>query len=170
MAVWQFTIYLIKKSKVGDYDVAMPFEKNENALNWEREKVSKDSIKAIAKVLPPEKSWSKNIEQYGKIDETCLQFSFDSRRLCSMYFRLDLRSLTKDIIDEILKFMQVNDAYFVQVSDCKRFDPKDGSVIELGDNNCYPAEEKALIELLRNSNAYKFCKDPNGYLGSLDIN
>lgn len=148
MAVWQFDFYIINHSNSLVYDENKSFDENEVLLNWEKQKIDKESILSIEKVLPSEKSWSSSIEQYGKIDETCIQISSLNQIICSVRIRLDLRNLSRVILFEIIEFIKINKGKLIY------------------NNKCYLPKENILLNLLKESNAYKFCEDPKRYLTS----
>ena len=149
MAVWQVDFYVIKQSNARLYNEAISFDDNEELLSWERAKINKASLISIADVLPAETSWSKKIEQYGNLDETCLKIFSIDKQLCQISFRLDVRSITRVIIYEVVNFITANNGIIVY------------------NNKCYDADEKILIDIIKESNASKFCKDPEGFLSNL---
>ncbi|MCL2860924.1 MAG: hypothetical protein FWE22_00715 [Firmicutes bacterium] len=154
MAVWQFAFYLIKKENVNLFDESKPWGegKNEELLAWHINEIKQESIQKIAEILPIEKSWSNDIKQYGKIDETCIEISLDDMAKYCIRVRLDMRSLSRELLRKIICFIQSNNA----------------DIVYCFENKCYQADEETLLRLIKNSNAYKFCEDPVGFLTSLD--
>lgn len=150
MAVWQFDFYIVDYSNSLLYDDNKSFDDNEDLLNWESEQTNKESIITLAKILPLEISWSKNTMQYGKIDGTCVEISSFDNAIFDIRIRLDIRSLSRELLNEIVSFIQSNR----------------GSIVY--NNKCYPAEEKILLDLIKESNAYKFSRNPERFLTNLN--
>lgn len=149
MAVWQFDFYIIKEENIKFYNESLSCYENEVWLSWEKEKIKGDSIKKISKILPPEKSWSNKIMQYGKIDETCLEIFTLDDGLYQICIRLDLRSMNDHILLEIIDFIHAHKAIVV----C--------------DNKCYQIDKEVLVKIIKESNAFKYIENPYEYLINL---
>lgn len=87
MAIWQFDCYIIPKENV----TANICLEGDEIFIWGRQSVPIEKID----FLEQQKSWSEKIFQYGKADETCIEFFYEKDILMEIYCRLDLRSLSK---------------------------------------------------------------------------
>ena len=90
--------------------------------------------------------------QFGKTDETCIQFIYTENTLDRINCRLDLRSLTKDKLEKILQYVESINAVFIY------------------EEKSYPPQMKKIDELLKKSKAYEYCKDPVKFLESIERN
>ena len=151
MAVWQFDFHLIKRDRASFYDETKPWGdgKNEVLMSWSSCEIDETATKRISAILVPCKSWAKHTIQFGKIDESCVEISTFEDGNCEIFIRLDIRNFSRELLDEVIFFIQKNDANIVY------------------ENKCYPADEETFLKLIRNSNAYKFCKSPKHYLTNL---
>ena len=140
MAIWQFSCNIV------------PYRKNIMALTANEIISWKESSIPLPEInfLEQKASWSKDIIQYGNIDETCIEFIYDNT-LEEIFCRLDLRNLTKKQLNSIVEYVQNLGAMFFV----------DGIV--------YEPKNDIIISLLRNSYAFKYCQNSNEYLKSIEI-
>lgn len=94
-------------------------------------------------------SWSPNIILYGNTEETCIEFFYDQDELEDIFCRLDLRTLTKKNLINIVKYVQDIGACF------------------LVDDKVYQPELEVMIDVMKQSAANRYCKNPIEYLGSI---
>lgn len=139
MAVWQFQCNLIPSRENID-------------------KLSRDEMVAWKGISQPainidflerEKSWSADIIQYGKTDETCIEFYYVNNALEEIDCRLDLHTLTKHNFIQIIEFAQSIGACF------------------LVDDKVYPPQAEIMIAVMKQSEANQYCKNPLEYFTSL---
>jgi hypothetical protein len=135
MALWQFDCYIVPRKN------GISALNGEEILSWKRS----DAFSVSIDFLEKQESWSKDIIQYGKDDETCIQFLYENGMLEEIHCRLDLRSLSKKMLEEILKFVALIDG-----------------VIFCEDRFCPPNIDN-VAEMMRKSNANKFCQNPRQY-------
>lgn len=140
MATWQFQCYIIPTRVTGE-NLSL-----DEITSWEGFPLPSTDIKFLER----EKSWSKDILQFGNIDETCIEFSFEKAVLEGMNCRLDLRSLTKQKLIEVINYVQEIGAMFL-----------------VEDTIC-PPDMEIMVEQMKQSIAYHFCKNPLGYIASLN--
>jgi len=137
MAIWQFEFMVIPSSNA-TMDIS-----SEEILLWKTE-LLKDFKESIEKILSLEKNWSEDIEQCGKIDETCIKFLHENSRT-EVSVRLDLRSLSKQNFEKILSM----------ISEVK------GQI--LYQEKLYLPDFNQILQLWRESDAARFCKNPKEY-------
>lgn len=140
MAIWQVCFFIIprKNSKCN--------LNCEEVLSWGKQNKSIEKINFLKK----EKSWTTDeVSQYGRDDETCIEFFYEGGILHEVSCRLDLRSLTKRLLGEILEY--VNSIQGMILFEDKLYEPNMNQV----------------VEILRNSNSNRFCKSPVDYFNSL---
>ena len=141
MAIWQFKCMVIP-SENAKMDIS-----SEDILSW-RTELLKTFMENIEKILPLEKNWSKDIEQYGKIDETCIEILHE-KNMAEVSIRLDLRSLSKKDFETIISI----------ISEAK------GQI--LYQEKLYQPDFNEIIRLTKESDAARFCKNPTEYFKSL---
>lgn len=142
MAIWQFQCNIAPKRE------NMAQRNGEEKISWK----GIESPHCEIVFLAEEKSWSKDILQFGKTDETCIQFIYTENTLDRINCRLDLRSLTKDKLEKILQYVESINAVFIY------------------EEKSYPPQMKKIDELLKKSKAYEYCKDPVKFLESIERN
>ena len=137
MAIWQFECNIVPSINGVNCN---------DTISW------KDVEQPLIEIsfLERENSWSQNIIQYGKVDETCIEFIFDNDILEEILCRLDLRSLTKNTLILLIEYIKKIDAMFMI------------------DNVLYPPSSELILEVIKQSKANKYCKSPLDYICSFD--
>jgi len=140
MAVWQFQCNII------------PLRENMDKLSRDEIVTWKDIAQPAINIdfLERERGWSTDIVQYGKTDETCIEFYYDEDKLEEIDCRLDLRTLTKNNLIQIVKYVQsIKACFFV-------------------DDKAYLPQLEIMIELMKQSRANQYCKNPLEYFISIN--
>lgn len=137
MALWQFDFYIVPRERF----VIVEDLGNEDILSWKHDDITSIDIDFLEK----ETSWTKDIVQYGKADETCIQFLYEDEILEEIRCRFDLRSLSKKMLEKILAYIQKIEGMIFY----------EGKIY-------YPNIEE-IVELMKKSNANKFCQNPGNY-------
>lgn len=140
MAVWQFHCNII------------PLRQNIDKISRDEMITWKDISQPVINIdfLERENGWSTDIVQYGKTDETCIEFFYDKDKLEEIDCRLDLRTLTKHNLMQIVKYVQSIGACFL-----------------VGDK-VYPPQLEIMIEVMKQSRANQYCNNPLEYFISID--
>lgn len=140
MAVWQFQCNII------------PWRENIDKLSRDEMITWKGVSQPVINIdfLEHEKSWSTDIVQYGKTDGTCIEFYYDKDKLEEIDCRLDLRTLTKHNLIQIVKYVQSISACF------------------LIDDEVYPPQLEIMIAVMEQSRANQYCKNPLEYFISIN--
>lgn len=144
MAIWQFECYIIPKRNV-DANIHPDYEE---ILSWGKQNSSIEKIDFLKK----QKSWSNKISQYGKEDETCIEFFYENEILMEINCRLDLRSLSKRMLKNILDYV----------------DRMDGMIFY--ENKIYYPNMDEVVELMKKSSANRFCQNPRNYIEKFSNN
>lgn len=137
MALWQFDCYIIPREKCV---VGSNFS-YEDVLSWKKGNISSVRIDFLEK----QASWTEDIVQYGKEDETCIKFLYEDGSLDEISSRFDLRSLSKKMLEKILDYVQ----------------EIEGMIFYEG--KIYYPDMNEIVELMKKSNANKFCQNPKNY-------
>lgn len=137
MALWQFDFYIVPRERL----VIVEDLGNEDILSWKQDDITSIDIDFLEK----ETSWTKDIVQYGKADETCIRFLYEDEILEEISCRFDLRSLSKKMLEKILAYIQKIEGMIFY----------EGKIY-------YPNIEE-IVELMKKSNANKFCQNPGNY-------
>ena len=155
MATWQFVFSIIPEKVVlgkGEYSQSCSKLSNfADSLSWDGYCLSESSLVKISETLKQTKSWSDNIRQFGFLDETCIELFYEKNILLDVFIRLDLRSLTSDILATIIDFVNENNALILT---------HEGALIK-------PLFEDVVIEIIK-SDAHSFVKSPQEFLSSLN--
>lgn len=141
MAIWQFDCY-IAPGRNADNNIKLEMEE---MVAWGKQDTSIERIDFLEK----QESWSAEISQYGKEEETCIKFFYEDGVLEGINCRLDLRSLTKEMLERILDYVRKIEGFIFY------------------DNKIFPPNIEEIVELMKCSNANKFCQNPMNYFGDL---
>ena len=144
MAIWQLGFYIIPEEKI-DFDLPCNKTLDESLLEWNLKRIDKKSLKVISKYLPIEKSWSKDITQYGNLESTCMEIAND---VISIRIRLDLARITKTIFEAVLSFILANRCILYR--------------IDTGD--CYPGDRRGLSQLVVECRRFRIMRESNKFL------
>lgn len=144
MALWQFDCYIVP-GRNADINIKLEME---DVISWGKQDTSLEMIDFLEK----QKNWSAKISQYGKEDETCIEFFYENGVLEEINCRLDLRSLTKKILEQILDYVRKIEGFIFY------------------DNKLFPPNIEEIVELLKCSNANKFCQNPIRYFEEISEN
>lgn len=144
MALWQFDCHIVPKKNM-TANICLDCDE---ILIWGMQSTSIENIDFLEK----QKSWSKEISQYGNLDETCIEFSYEKNLLMEIHCRLDLRSLSKKLLEKTLEYIQKIDGMIFY------------------ENKFYYPNIEEVVELMRGSKANKFCQNPISYLEELSQN
>lgn len=105
-----------------------------------------NSLHELSVSFPEEKSWCLSMKQFGKIDSTCLEISFnDDFVVEEILLRIDLRCISEFELQKICDFAHAN---FLKVE-------FQGSLCD--------ATIKNFMNILKKSNASRFIRNPEGY-------
>lgn len=136
MALWQFDFYIIPIDNM---------RLDEDILSWRKYNISSVTIDFLEK----QPGWTKDIVQYGKDDETCIQFLYEGNVLEEICCRFDLRSLSKKVLEQVLEYIgKIEGMIFYE-------------------NRFYFPNINDMVELMKKSNANKFCQNPINYFEEL---
>ena len=97
MAIWQISFNIVEKRTDNCKDICYWTNEPENAEN--------------ITFLEKHDSWSSNIIQYGDLQSTCIEISKDDGRIVEVCVRLDLRTLSKDILKNVVEYIKGIDGY-----------------------------------------------------------
>ena len=152
MALWQFTFRVVpKKVFLRSQGVIPSNVSHEQFLDlptWEIREYEASLLELLNSFFLKDESQTGYRTSWGKPDETTLYFSYDENNMVDFTIRLDLRSVTKEIIEEVCSIGTILDAVIVTET---------GSVITLN--------KKRLVEEIKLSKAFKFISDPRGFFG-----
>ena len=89
------------------------------------------------------------LRQYGDTDSTCILMLYDGETLTDIRCRLDLRKLLKRDLSALIDYTKkIRGAFCI-------------------DNKLYAPEMDTLVDLMKASEANRFCKDPETYLKTI---
>lgn len=155
MATWQFAFSIIPEKvalrKNGNTQSNTKLSDFDDSMSWDGYCLSESSLGKISEMLKQTKSWSDNIRQFGYLDETCIELFYEKNTVLDVSIRLDLRSLTSDILKMLIDFIKDNKALILTPQ---------GVLIR-------PVLEDVITEI-KKSDAYSFVKNPQEFLSSLN--
>lgn len=153
MANWQFGFVIAPEEKILEknksYSGNLKIDDVEEIMSWEGYFLVESSLEEISKILKPTKSWTDSIRQYGSLEETCIELCYEGNILVELSVRLDLRSMTRDILESVVNFIKINKGIIVT---------RAGSLVK-------PVIDDVTKEIKR-SDAYSYVKNPIEYLTS----
>jgi len=144
MALWQFDFYIVPRERC----VIVENLESKDILSWKQNSISLIEIDFLEKTP----NWTEDIVQYGKADETCIQFLYEDEALEEISCRFDLRSLSKKMLEKILDYVEkINGMIFYE-------------------GKIHAPKINEIIELMKSSKANKFCQNPMNFLEELSNN
>lgn len=141
MALWQFHCYIIPRENRNLNEKSC----DEDILSWKKHTI----LTARIDFLEKQTSWTEDIVQYGKDDETCIQFLYEEGLLEEISCRLDLRSLSIKMLEQVMEYINKIEGMI------------------LYENKIYFSNINDMVELIKKSNANKFCQNPMNYFDEL---
>lgn len=147
MAAWQCDFYIVPKERVKFGE--MP--NYDGIPSWKKKSMPIEAVNALEKFLPIEKSWSKDIIQYGELESTCMEIFSISDEEVDIFLRLDLSKLTSNIYDAILRF----------ILDCNCV------IYVVSTNKTYAGDENGLKQVIKESLAYRLGIRNNSFIAKL---
>lgn len=141
MALWQFHCYIIPRENRNLNEKSC----DEDILSWKKHTIPTARIDFLEK----QTSWTEDIVQYGKDDETCIQFLYEEGLLEEISCRLDLRSLSIKMLEQVMEYINKIEGMI------------------LYENKIYFSNINDMVELIKKSNANKFCQNPMNYFDEL---
>ena len=141
MALWQFHCYIIPRENRNLNEKSC----DEDILSWKKHTIPTARIDFLEK----QTSWTEDIVQYGKDDETCIQFLYEEGLLEEISCRLDLRSLSRKMLEQVMEYINKIEGMI------------------LYENKIYFSNINDMVELIKKSNANKFCQNPMNYFDEL---
>lgn len=154
MAVWQVQFELLPlalaKSQGLVPGMVLSSERRLAGDWWRRQALPMPALQCLAEVFPPGKTWTKDLAVYGDLEKSCLSILSDEGVLSEMQLRFDLRTLTREELLVVIEFCRLAAALLIT---------DENKIIEPTSN--------AVINEIRQSPAYRFVKDPEGFLSAL---
>jgi hypothetical protein len=121
----------------------------DDLISWADAPIPSNYSDFIPDELPRTKNWTDDILLYGRNESTCIKILFEKSQLLEVSCRLDVSKLSKELLEHLISFIQaINADIFCE-------------------DKIYEADYMQLIELIKNSDAFRFCKDPHGFLETL---
>ena len=156
MATWQFSVVLIPESwaQENKYCPSSLFDEDgyyDTDAVWKENQPNPEFINLLSNLLPPAKSWSKEMLCWGNEEEHDIQVGYEGKFIESIHIRLDLNQKLNSILVKLVKVSKE--------LNCVLFFPELKTITE--------ANEFELRMALQDSRAIKFVKDPHGYLDEL---
>ncbi len=162
MAVWQYKAELVPTAwlvaEFGEIPPIIPKygctedEEYTDYDFWSSADVPSDLVATVGGILPPMESWSDDALMFGNVKEDDICLWYDSDKLESIYFRLDIRRFRKDVLEGLTSL--------ANALSCKIISSNDAGIIE--------PEYPLLVADIKRSDAYKFCRDPEGFLRGIN--
>lgn len=136
MAIWQVDFNVIENNKKC-YD--------EDICYWESEPVNASNITFLNKC----DSWSKDVIQYGDLQKTCIELLVESERIVEINVRLDLRTMTRDLLVNVIDYIVGLNANIYY------------------NNEIFVPSVNNVCSIIINSRAYKYCDNPLRYIADM---
>jgi len=105
----------------------------------------------FARLLPPLKSWSQNLEQWGHEDGNRIDVTWDNETISDVFIRVDVRNLSQVFLVGLLDLARKN-AWLLRA--------QDGRVLR-------PSLTK-LLSAIYKSDTFRFVDDPRAFLEALE--
>ncbi len=153
MAVWQFQVTLVPKRwlEAGGSIAALFSEEGwDPAVAWSS--FDGEGIdERLGRVLPPGKSWSASLSQWGSDELDDIRLWRDNGRIASLFVRFDLRTPNMALFRDVARFVGEHHLAMIDPA-CKR------RIHDL----------EGLLRAAGESNAAHFVLDPLSFLSQID--
>jgi hypothetical protein len=155
MAVWQFDLYLVPRSKlaqISDNELQRLSEVDFTATSWwEGITLPSHYREILATFLPRGASWTPEIEMWGEEEGDRIDISHRGAVLEEIRCRVDVRINNVGFLEGILRLAVLADCWIIT---------EELEVI--------PSTLEALMKEIKNSSAYRFVLNPSAYLDEGD--
>lgn len=154
MAIWQFTIYLVPESAC-TADGTMPgLRVTDDGCELPRLQFAVSPAlfeQLVADVLPPAKSWHKDLRAFGDVKRHDIRLWYEDGELREARVRIDLKEVTRADITRIVKLAFETGCHFLDVET----------------QRVLPRDDAALLTAIQLSPSAKFVRHPRGFLESI---
>lgn len=141
MAIWQFSFNIVPNGR------NLENSNEKGILSWTDKQIRINTNL----LLSEKKSWCEDIKLFGDEESTCIEFFIENENVKEISCRLDLRNLRRNQLEIILKYIRdIGGKIFYE-------------------NQIYEANIYEIIPLIKNSIAYKFCKEPKKFFEELSL-
>lgn len=158
MAIWHFKVEFIPKENLVSYFGAIPKIIDEDSYwdeNLKRGVNLPDSYEDFLSSLGGKErvKWTPESYNWGDYDNgTCVSIDFQDKNDISIAARFHVNKLDEKFIETVLEFAKMCDCVLISLN-----------------RTAFEPELNLFIEELKQSNSYKFCKDPIGFLQSDEV-
>jgi hypothetical protein len=156
MAVWQFTLHLIPRLKLleclGELPVCLDPDLCESTdmESWDDHLLPDDCVTLLDEALPRmEHHWCETVLAWGRYDENIVEVSCQDQHIEWLSVRLDLRHPDPRLPTLVCQISSRSDCYLLTE-----------------DLRLIPPHVEPLLTELKQSNAFRFVADPQGWLES----
>lgn len=154
MATWQFGLSLISQSGAASQGLAagarLTDAQREELLQLGTYRFSAEAVAQLRRVLMPGRSWSESLEVLGNLESTCVTLLKEHDIVTEVGARLDLRTISPEILEAVLDF--------AVTAEC---------LLMTDDNKLINPSLPDLKAEIRSSPAYRFVKDPRGFISDI---
>ena len=113
MAIWQYHFFLIPGKEAIDLKSATEGDDFDDSIFWEGKNCSVEFFAPLTDLLPRNKSWSNEIELFGKEDETCVELFIERGKVVSSTCRIDFRFDFEFFLSKLTEFCLENDIVLI---------------------------------------------------------
>ena len=155
MAIWQFDLHLIPRSKIIERYSRVPAQLSDEEFYtvnwWSGVALLIDYESILGSFLPKYISWHKDIFSWGAEDSDSIAIIFENNTHEEIFVRIDARKLDISFLEKVSHFAKLCDCLLLLVGNRKLMEP----------------DPLALYQEIERSNAYKFVMNPRGFLDEL---
>ena len=154
MAICQFGLHFIPSNVATVQGITagsrITDTQREELIQWKTKPLHSEVFDRLRQLFTIGKSWSENLEVLGDLESTCVTILRERDRVIEAEARLDLRTVSAEIINAILDFSTAINCQLLT---------DDNKVIN-------PSLPELKFEI-KASAAYRFVKDPRGFIADL---
>lgn len=101
MAIWQFKLEVIPSTAIGAREV-IPEKEWKDCSWWLDSNVPHEMLEELSGILPPQKSWSIELSQWGQQDSDLIEIWREGQAVESISARIDARELNVPFVKRLL--------------------------------------------------------------------
>ena len=118
---------------------------------WQETDVPTDIVAQVSAIMPQTKSWTEDALMFGDDKSSDFEIWYEDDEVDAIHFRWDIREPDLEVLNQIIVLAKRLGAYIVSGDRATVVEP----------------DFLAVLQDIKKSNAYRFCKDPESFLSEL---
>lgn len=112
MAIWQYSFYILPKavSSFTQEQLTTIFDEGQEVEQyWNDAGLLRSDFNELSQIFASQKSWCATIDQYGSIDSSCIEVSYEKNNITNVHFRINFTSDFEATLLAVMAFCRKHD-------------------------------------------------------------